>query len=326
MRILLVGEAAEHEADLHVHLDASHDVVALPVEAATTAAHDDAIGPDDVVVSLRFRRDGQAPPFRLLHVPGAGLDGVDLDALHPATAVCNVFEHEIPIAEFVLARLLEWHIRAAANPLRPGDWAGQYRRRVPHGELHGSTVGIVGFGRIGRAVAARAEAFGVRVVAVDPLATDRAVRLPAELPRVAAECDALVVTCPLTPETTGLVDAAVLAALPAHAVVVNVSRAAVVDQDALYEALRHNVIGGAILDVWYRYPAPGDDTPPPADHPFWALPNVWCTPHTSAWTRPLSARRYAVVAENVNRLVAGRPLINPVRDGAERAGSRRSAG
>lgn len=303
----MVGEAADHEDDLRRGLDRPHEIVPLPADAAGSAADDGLIAADDVVVSLRWSRPGGArPSFRLLHLPGAGLDGLDLAALRPETAVANVYEHEIPIAEFVLARLLEWEIRAAAlqESFGPASWADAYRHRVPHGEMYGKTLGILGYGRIGRAVAARAATFGVRVRPVD--AAER-------LPEVVAECDYLVLACPLTPATRGLVDAALLARMRAHAVLVNVSRAEIVDEAALYTALRYNVIGGAILDVWYRYPASVDDACAPAAHPFWDLPNAWCTPHSSAWTHQLSRRRYAVVADNVNRLVAGQPLRNLVR-------------
>lgn len=319
MRVLLVGEAAEHAADLTAHLDPPREVVPLPAEVATTDTHDDRIAADDVVVSLRFRRPtGPAPLFRLLHVPGAGLDGIDLDHLRPETAVANVFEHEIPIAEYVLARLLEWEIRAGelTDRFTAEAWPGQYRHRVPHGEVHGKTLGLLGYGRIGRAVAARAAAFGMRVLALDEHASDDGIATvfpPDRLPELLAAVDHLVVACPLTERTTGLVDRAALDVMQRHAVVINVSRAEVVDEDALYDALASRSIGGAVLDVWYRYPGPTEPDPPPAHRPFWELPNVWCTPHSSAWTRELSRRRYAVIAENVNRLDAGRPLANLVR-------------
>ncbi|MBO0850151.1 MAG: hypothetical protein J2P20_11855, partial [Pseudonocardia sp.] len=311
----------EHMADLRPHLDEPHDVVRLPMGAASSARYDDTIEPDDVVVSLRFSRPGaQAPPFRLLQVPGAGLDGIELDALRPSTALANVHEHEIPISEFVLASLLEWEIRAGRmrESFTPEAWPELYRRRTPHGEIHGKTMGIVGYGRIGRAIAARASAFGVRTVAVDNVATGdnaAAVVSTAQLPGVLAGADYLVIACPLTSETTGLIDRAALHDMPRHAVLVNVSRARIVDQDALYDALRDGEIAGAILDVWYHYPRRADDQVAPASRPFWELPNAWCTPHSCAWTHELAARRYAFIAENINRLATGRPLLNLVRAG-----------
>jgi phosphoglycerate dehydrogenase-like enzyme len=322
MKIILVGEAAEHETELRAGLDQPHRILALPREAASSQQYDTKIEPEDVVVTLRWSRSGAgAPAFRLLHVPGAGLDGIDLPALHPETMVANVFEHEVPIAEFVLARLLEWEIRAAAlqSSFGPTEWSHQYRHRVPHGEIHAKTLGIIGYGRIGKAIAARAAAFGTRTVAVDDFAApDRSTELlpTRRLPEMLAQSDYVVVSCPLTEKTTGMIDTPALAAMPAHAVLVNVSRAQIVDEDALYTALRERRIGGAILDVWYRYPGSSHDSVAPASRPFWDLPNAWCTPHSSAWTYQLPKRRYAVIADNVNRLMSGEPLRNIVRGAA----------
>jgi phosphoglycerate dehydrogenase-like enzyme len=329
VKILMIGEAADHADDLRRGLDGEFDIVALPADAASSAAHDAVLEPDDVVVSLRWSRpDDRIPAFRLLHVPGAGLDRIDMSALAPETVVANVFEHEIPIAEFVMARLLEWQIRAAAmqEAFTPSAWPQLYRHRTPHGELHGRTLGIVGYGRIGQAIATRAAAFGMRVRAVDdrvtgtgPAPDGNAELVPsAQLADVVAGCDIVVLACPLTRTTEGLVDDALLRRMPAHAVLVNISRAEIVEEAALYSALRDGRIGGAILDVWYCYPTPAQDDaahddPAPAAHPFWELPNAWCTPHSSAWTHRLPRRRYAVIAENVNRLVSGEPLRNVVR-------------
>jgi phosphoglycerate dehydrogenase-like enzyme len=252
------------------------------------------------------------------------LDGIDLAALHPGTAVANVFEHEIPIAEFVLARLLEWEIRAGAMQAAfdAGSWPDTYRGRTPHGEVFGRTLGIIGYGRIGRAIATRAAAFGMRVQAVDARAGDgaspdgAAELLPVDrLDEVLAGADYLVVACPLTPATTGLIDRAALRRMRSHAVLVNISRGPVVEESALFEALRDDVIGGAVLDVWYSYPRSAEDRPAPAAHPFWELSNAWCTPHSSAWTRELAHRRYRAIALNIDRLVTGQPLTNLVRAG-----------
>lgn len=323
MKIIMIGEAANHEAKLRASLQNPFEIVTLPREAASSPAHDGVVAPDDVVVSLRFRRAGGAPPFRLLHVPGAGLDGIDLDGLAPGCAVCNVFEHEIPIAEYVLAAMLEWQIRLGAMRARftPETWSDLYRNRPAHGELYDRTLGLLGFGRIGRAIATRARAFGMRILALDAHAADPhrladAVLPPAELHRVLAEADFLVIACPLSEATRGLLDAAALHAMKPDAVLLNVSRAEIADEDALYAALAERRIAGAFLDVWYRYPVEAADVVPPANRPFHDLPNVYATPHSCAWTDALPHRRYAVIAENVRRLVAGEPLLNLVRPAA----------
>jgi phosphoglycerate dehydrogenase-like enzyme len=331
VKIVLIGEAAEHQADLRPHLAAEWELVGLDWAAADSAVYDDRIDADDVVISLRFSRPGgQAPPFRLLHVPGAGLDRVDFSALHPDTLVANVFEHEMPIAEFVLARLLEWEIRAAdlQRSFTADAWTSLYRHRIPHGEMFGKCLGLVGYGRIGRAIAARARAFGVEVIAVDDhAATDGAAQVvpTGRMTEVLTRADYVVLACPLTSATRGLIDAAALALMPRHAVLVNVSRAPIVKEMALYEALRDNVIAGAILDVWYRYPDAGNRPATPGDAPLWELPNAWCTPHSSAWTTALPRRRYRVIADNINRLAAGQTLRTAIHRPSGGHSSRRSA-
>lgn len=142
-------------------------------------------------------------------MPGAGLDGIDFAALHPETLVATVFEHAVPIAEFVLARLLEWEIRAYAMQssfVPEEDWPELYRHRTPHGEIHAKTLGFIGYGRIGRAIAARAAAFGVRIVAVDDFGVPDTVAelLPTDrLSDLLSRSDYVVVACPLTPATQG---------------------------------------------------------------------------------------------------------------------------
>lgn len=289
----------------------------LPREATTSAAFDLSIAADDVVVSLRFKRAGGAPRFALLHVPGAGLDGIELQALQSGSRVCNVFEHEIPIAEYVLHAMLAWEIRPEAVRFTPQGWGEAHRSRKPHGELAGNTLGIIGFGRIGRAIAERARAFGMRVATLDrsighhaALVDDRIP--PGELQRLLSMADYVAIACPLTDSTRGLIGEIELAAMRSSGVLINVSRAEIVDEFALYQALSQRRIGGAILDVWYRYPAGADDNPEPSAFPFLELSNVVATPHSSAWTTALPGRRYRVIAENIRRLAAGEPLLNQV--------------
>jgi phosphoglycerate dehydrogenase-like enzyme len=323
MKIFMIGEAANHADKLAAGLRAGCEIVPLPVAAASSDAHDAAIGPDDAVISLRFRRPGgKASAFSLLHVPGAGLDGIDFDCLSPHTTVCNVFEHEIPIAEFVMAQMLEWEIRATA--MRSGftaqNWSTAYRNRVPHGELHGKTLGIVGFGRIGQAIAVRARAFGMHVVAIATRVDSRGVAdrtlPPALLGEMLAEADYVALACPLNETTRGLIGKRELELMKRDGVLINVSRAEIVDEAALFEALQAKAIGGAVLDVWYRYPAGADDTVAPSAFPFDTLENAVCTPHSSAWTTALPYRRYARIADNIERLRRGDPLTNVVRSSA----------
>ncbi|SMF89566.1 Phosphoglycerate dehydrogenase [Azospirillum oryzae] len=321
MKVFMIGEAANHKDKLAAFLTTPCDIIPLPREAAQSSQFDSAITGDDVVVSLRFsRHDGPAPDFRLLHVPGAGLDGIDMPSLPSGASLCNVFEHEIPIAEFVMSAMLNWEIRpdALRGSFATETWSDVYRARVPHGEIHGLTLGLIGFGRIGRTIAQRAAAFGMRILAVDQFAADpnglaEAILPPDRLPDMLAQSDYVAIACPLTGETRGLIGAAELAAMKPTGVLVNVSRAPIVDEEALYDALRRQAIGGAVLDVWYGYPAGADDRVAPARFRFEDLPNAVCTPHSSAWTTRLPERRYAFIARNIDRLTAGEPLLNLVR-------------
>jgi phosphoglycerate dehydrogenase-like enzyme len=317
MKIHLVGEAARQAPLIQAGVPGA-EVSALPADASVDPGHDGAIGPDDVVITMRFRRPGGAPQFRLLHAWGAGLDGIDLSCLAPGTAVCNVFEHEGPIAEYVLMNMLRWEIRPETMGFTPQGWGDAFRSRIPHGELGGRTVAIIGFGRIGQAVAVRARAFGMRVATLDRALKPEAralvdLAVPAtDLAALLAAADYVVLACPLNDRTRGMIDASALAAMKPTAVLINVARAAVVDQQALYDALSSNRIGGAVLDVWYRTPTGSDDNPLPADLPLLELPNVVATAHSAAWTTSLPERRYRFIAANIARLVAGQPLLNQV--------------
>jgi len=317
MKIHLVGDAARQAPIFAAELPGVA-VSELPRDAAADPKFDAAIGPDDVVVTMRFKRPGGAPPFRLLHVQGAGLDGIDLNALGPGCTVCNVFEHEGPIAEYVLMQMLQWEIRPEAMRFTAQGWGNAFRTRVPHGELEGRTLAIIGFGRIGRAVATRARAFGMRVMTLDRSLDAQARALidgtvPAmDLKALLARADYVLLSCPLTGKTEGMIGAAELAAMKPTGVLINISRAAIVNQQALYDALSYKRIGGAVLDVWYRTPMGSDDNPLPADLPFLDLPNAVCTAYSSAWTTALPGRRFRFIAANIRRMLAGEKLLNVV--------------
>jgi len=180
------------------------------------------------------------------------------------------------------------------------------------GELAGSTATVVGLGAIGTAIAERLEAFDVRTLGVraNPEKggpTDE-VFGQETLHDALARTDYLVLCCPLTDETRGLVGEAELTTLPSDAVLVNVARGEVVDTDALVSSLRRGRLGGAALDVT-------DPEPLPDDHPLWNFDDVLVTPHTAGATPHYYDRLADLVADNVRRLAAGRPLRNRVRAG-----------
>jgi phosphoglycerate dehydrogenase-like enzyme len=310
----MLGVAQGQEARLSRFLDIPHRFISAGGRQQ----------PVDAVVSLRFGTD-EAERYvpSLLHLPGAGADAIEFERLPPECAVCNVFEHEIPIAEYVMAAILN-HAIGYVEMVRnfSSERFGQlFASRKTHAEIHGKTLGIVGFGHIGKLVTQRAQAFGMRVHAISrsghaPQA-DQAGDM-SQLPEMLRQADFVLIACPLTPETRGAIGAAQLRLMKRTAVLINVSRAPIVDEEALYRVLSEGLIGGATLDVWYQYPAPDHPAPRPSRFAFEELPNVHCTVHSCAWTEEMFDRRFALIADNLKRLRDGRPLLNVIRQSVAR--------
>jgi len=168
----------------------------------------------------------------------------------------------------------------------------------------------------------RAKAFGMRVhvanrSAVSHALVDRAYGLGRnDLTAFMGSADAIVVTLPLTAQTGGLVGKNELAAMRADAVILNVGRGPVIDEQALHDALAQRRIGGAIIDTWYAYPTLERPECAPSRLPFEALPNLVMTPHMSGWTAGTVRRRQQTMADNITRLVEGRELVNVVATGS----------
>lgn len=287
-----------------------------------------AITTADVVVCSRLEavEAASARRARLVHVTGAGLDRVAVEALPARAAVANTFHHARPIAEHVLMSVLALSRRLlrADRDLRSGTWRTiATDPDVPlHPTLDTMTLGVVGLGSIGLETVRLAEAVGMSTAAVrhrpDAPVPDgvhpRWVGGTTELPRLLAESDVVVVTVPLSAATEGMIGAAELATMRPTALLVNVARGPVVDQAALYRALVEGQIAGAAIDVWWGAPAPGRT--PPADLPFTELDNVVLTPHHSGHARRTFELRADDIADNVARLARGQQLRNVVRAGA----------
>lgn len=245
----------------------------------------------------------------------AGTDNVEAAGFRSDAVICSgAGLHDIPVAEHALgliiaaARRLDVAIRA----IDEHRWAGELGTGQPLDNatrftlVHGAQIVIWGFGGIGKTLARYLRPLGATVVGVARSAGERdGVRVVTreELPQVLAQADVLVDILPATAETAGIIDADVLAMLPAKAWLVNVGRGATVDQAAVIQALREGTIAGAALDVTTPEPLPADD-------PLWDAPNLILTPH-SAGGRPLGCE--ALIEENVAALLAGAPLRNVVR-------------
>lgn len=272
-----------------------------------------------------------APKLRWIQLHSAGVDHL---VGHPLLATDVMVTttsgiHATGMAEYVMAVLLAFGRRLL--PLldlqRRAEWPKGRRDTLLPMELRGSTLGIVGYGSIGREVARLASTFGMNLLAtkrnaMDPADTGyrlpnagdpdgsllRRLYPPQALKSMLSECDAVVVAVPLTPETHGMVGAAELRAMKPTAVLINVSRGAVVDETALIEALRDGRIAGAALDVFAEEPLPESS-------PLWKNPNVIITPHLAGASPQYDELAVELFADNLHRYLAGQPLLNRVDPG-----------
>ena len=251
------------------------------------------------------------PRLRVVQSVSAGVDSL-LPLVPEGVVVCGASgAHDISVAEWIVAvllamrrRLPEFHDlqQQAEWDDNAGNWITTGPSPVgPIDDLDGANVVVVGYGSIGRALAARLAPFGMNVVGVARHAREDA-EPPEALPRLLPTADAVVVLTPLTPETRGLVDARFLGLMKEGAILINAARGAVVDTDALIEALQAGRIRAA-LDVT-------DPEPLPPEHPLWQAPNVLITPHVAGAVVHWLDRAYRLAGEQLRRYVAGEPLLN----------------
>lgn len=276
----------------------------------------------EIVVSHIWRKDfPPAPRVKLLQSVAAGIDLIDAPSLPGGVTVCSVAGHEQAIAEYCVMTMLAWQHRLIdiAAAFRGGVWStgGGAGGGPTHGEIFGKTVGIVGYGKIGREVAKRAAAFNCTIVAANrsPVADkgDASEIYPlTEIDRILPRCDIVVIAAGLGPETTRLIDANRLGLMKPTAFVINIGRAGIADEEALFAALKDKKIVGAALDVWWQYPTAAEPNRRGSRLPFHELPNVILTPHCSSATDGARDRRFSTVAGNLDRYVRGQSLANVV--------------
>jgi len=319
--LFLGGVAAATAAGIKTQLPAESEIEILddPIDRGRLRQ---AAADADILVSNHWRADyPPAPRVQLIQSVATGVELIELAALPAGVAVCNAFGHESAIAEYVVMVMLVWRHRLfeISGEFRAhASWRTSWvQGGAPHGEVRGSVLGIVGYGRVGREVARRAAPFGCRI-----LAANRTPREPGsgvervlplgEIDRLLPECDTLALCTALGPETTGLIDARRLSLMKSNAFLINIARGPIVDEDAIYSALCARTIAGAALDVWWQYPSAAEAELRGSRHPFHELPNVIVTPHNSGWTDGMIERRWNEIADNINRFTRGEPLKNIV--------------
>lgn len=253
-----------------------------------------------------------APDVRWVHTSTAGFDWALVPEIleRSITLTRSAASYAIPIGEFTITLIaaLAKRLPELAQAQRDRRWAS-----LEPLELADLTVGVVGAGGIGREVAWRCNALGMRVIGTKREASPQEHFhdvLPASaLHELLAQSDVVVVACPLTPETRGLIDARALAAMRSSAYLINVARGPIVVEADLVAALEAGTIAGAAMDAF-------DEEPLPETSPLWDAPNFVVTPHTSFKSPRNLDRILAEFEDNLRRFQAGQPLTNALRDAA----------
>ena len=258
--------------------------------------------------SARLAEFLDTPALRWVQSPGAGVDNPFFTRLlGSGVRLTNASGiHAEPIAQYIIAYILHWEREVA---LHQGQQARREWKPVESGDLTAKTLGIVGHGGIGRATARIARAIGMRVLASrrGPIADENvAERIPpAELPRLLARSDYVVLCLPYSEATRHTIGSAELAAMKRDAVLINVARGGVVDEPALIASLRDGTLRGATLDVV-------SEEPLPADSPLWALDNCILTPHDAGHSPLADTRLGELFLDNLGHWIRGEPLRNEV--------------
>jgi D-3-phosphoglycerate dehydrogenase len=306
-RVLLAGRIHE---DGMARLRARADLIIEEMEDVEPAAFVRRLPEADALLirTAMLPREAlvRADRLRIVSRHGVGYDNLPVDALTakgvPLAIVGGVHAEGVAEHAFFLMLALAKNALPHDRAVRNGEW--EVRNELLAFELAGRTLLVIGFGRIGRALARRALAFGMRVLAYDPNVAEAeiAAAAAAKVPdwRVAlSEADVISLHLPRLPETENMIGAAEFAAMKPDALLVNTSRGGIVDERALAEALRAGRIGGAGLDVF-------DEEPPPKDHPLFAFDRVLLSPHIAGLSRDSSARLAVAAAENILAALDGR--------------------
>src|SRR5512132_1561519 len=260
----------------------------------------------DAVVDATFL--ARAPRLRVLARTGVGVDHVDLQAATargiPIVITPGSGTRAVAEGVFALALHLVKRLGPSTDLVRRGRWAD--RSQLSVGDLEGARIGIIGYGRIGRRVGELATAFGMDVLAYDPISAPPPEIGASDMLELASASDVLTLHVPLTQETHHLIDPPFLDRVRPGTILINCSRGGLVDLDAVLAALESGQLGGVGLDVF--------DPEPPEHHPLFDHPDVVLTPHLMGMTRRAAAATFVDAARGVVEVLAGRPpaaVANP---------------
>ena len=260
--------------------------------------------------------------LKLIHLPGAGLDAIDFSQLPDKCKVCNVYEHEIPMAEYCIGNILYWEMELLRKVIKfkSLDWSDcMIFDGSTHSELYNKSLAIIGYGKIGKEIAKRIKPFGVEVTSYTRVKQKKDryltnVYLSSQLKKNIHKFDYIIIACPLTNKTENLINKDIIKKMKKTAVIINVARGGIVNEKDLYYALKRKQIAGAIIDTWFKYPnSKIQNRFEPSSYRFDKLPNIIMTPHISAWSEGMIKRRSQIISDNINRLRSNKKLINEIK-------------
>lgn len=277
----------------------------------------------DLLVAGRPTRENLAasPNLRILLIPYAGVSDTTIEIMrdYPQIAIHNLHHNAPPTAEMALTLLLA----SAKNTVpidrifRNHDWTPRYDT-YPGVLLYGKTALIVGYGTIGQHLSPILRAMGMMVFGIRRRYADEAQGIypPKKLHDLLPQADALILAVPATSETEGLIGEKEITLMPQGAIIVNVGRGTVIDQHALYDALKSGHLHGAGQDVWYHYPTDEESrsNTPPADVPFHELDNMVMSPHRGGFggVNDIEILRMAAIANMLNKAANGETIPHRV--------------
>lgn len=283
---------------------------------------------DDAVIVVSGRVPGEyirnAKNLKMIQALGAGVDKIDRQAVldRGDLIVCNNHMNADEVAEYAIMLLFSAAKNIIVNDreLRKGDWTYGFGGPRPNVEIRSKTCLLVGLGNIGTAIAERLKGFDVRLVAATRSGENRNPDLVGtvvsleEMKSVVSESDFVILALPLTHESRSLVNEEFISWMKSSSILVNISRGEIIEESALYRALKEERILGAALDVWWRYPQWGVGTKelPPSDFPFHELDNVVISPHRAAYSRNVQQAHFRFIVENLKRFLQGEEPENIV--------------
>ncbi|MFW9850776.1 MAG: 2-hydroxyacid dehydrogenase [Candidatus Thorarchaeota archaeon] len=280
----------------------------------------------DIVASGRVPNEyiRGAKSLKMIQAFGAGIDKIDREAVleRGDIIVCNDHTNAEEVAEYAIMLLLATakRILHSDSNIRQGDWKYAWGGPLPNIQIRGKTCLIIGLGNIGLEIAKRMKGFNVQLYAATrsgevkfPGIVDRVICVE-DIPEVLPEVDFVILSLPLTEKSQNLVDSKFLKAMKSTSLLINISRGQIVDEEALFHALKENEIGGAGIDVWWDYPAQwgGSGKMPSEKYPFHELDNVVLSPHRAAYSAEIMRGQMIFVGENILRFIRGEKIENQV--------------